>query len=80
VKYNLVIEKISEEYRNKIKECGAIEKSILEINKQLENKSVSHVKFIELQKQKEVKIKEYETSTSIADGISLAREIVFDLN
>ena len=80
IDYNLVIEKISEEYRNKLKEENILEKYITNIYRQLEDKNIPHNEFIQLQELKEVKEKEYEIVRHIADGISIAREIVFELN
>jgi len=74
-----IIEKISEEYRKKMKKISGIEKEILDITKEMEDQYISYKKFLDLQKYKEELEAELIQVRYVADGIAQAREIVFEL-
>lgn len=76
---DLVIEKISENYRDKMREMEIISREVYNLERQLENKDIPHKKYLKLENQLMSKIKEKEDLRSFVDGISHAREIVFDL-
>jgi hypothetical protein len=70
------VELISKEYRIKLIELSDLRRKIIEISKELNDKNITHQKFIDLNDWQENLKKEYEKAQLIADGISIAREIV----
>lgn len=73
---NKLVELISKEYRIKLIELSDLRRKIIEISKELNDKNITHQKFIDLNDWQENLKKEYEKAQLIADGISIAREIV----
>jgi len=76
---DLVIEKLSLEYRSKRKECEDIKKGIRGMEFELESDEISHARYLELQCLIKTQNEKYKIEMSFADGISKSREIVFEL-
>lgn len=76
---NNAIQRISEVYRQMTKEISNINKKVDNITIELQDKGITHIRFVELQKEKESLEKRSIEMTCVANGIAQAREIVFNL-
>lgn len=73
------VQKISEGYRGMLNDLAVVEEKILNIRKEMLDKTIQHGRFMDLQKQKEELEIGYKQMSYIADGVAQAREMVFSL-
>ena len=76
----LVVESISNLYRDKINKISNIENEIIDISIIMEDIGIRHDRFLQLEKTKKLRENYCVELRNIAKGIALSREIVFDLS
>lgn len=74
---DLIIEKISEEYRRKKFKELTINNKIIELENKLEQEKLKYIEFNEIIQSLKNSKNDKENLSNISEGISIAREIVF---